>query len=59
MRAVSAVSLAIVGLLGVVSTAHATDVSQPQPGLTLAQTAGDALVVADLCADGVSVRATR
>ena len=41
------------------SAAHATDVSQPKPGLTLALGANDALVIADLCADGVSVRATR
>jgi hypothetical protein len=39
--------------------ALAAEVTKPHPGLVLARTPGDALVVADLCAAGVSVRATR
>ena len=37
----------------------ATDVTHPKPGLTLAKSTNDALTVSDLCAPGVSVRATK
>ena len=40
------------------SVAHA-DVSWPSPGLTLVTHPGTAMVIADLCASGVSVRATK
>ena len=55
-RVVTALGCAAIGWSG---TARAADVSTPQPGLTLAKTANDALIVADLCAAGVSVRATK
>jgi Phosphodiester glycosidase/FG-GAP-like repeat/Putative metal-binding motif len=49
--------IALAGLL-LASTAEA-GVSSPHPGLTLVDHGSTALVVADLCAPGVSVRATK
>ncbi len=49
---------ALLTVLATLSTA-AADVSSPHPGLTLVNHGSTALVVADLCTAGVSVRATR
>lgn len=56
MRALFGGSALFAALLS--TSARGADVTQPRPGLTLARTGSDALVVADLCAAGVSVRAT-
>ena len=55
-RVPCAVGTAIASL--VAASTAAAEVSSPQPGVTLAKTGSDALVVADLCAPGVSMRAT-
>ena len=49
----------VLTLLLLAGRARAADVTTPHPGVVLARTGNDALVVADLCAGGVSVRATR
>lgn len=56
MRALStSVILAVVLSAGSARAA----VSQPFPGITLVENPGTAMVIADLCASGVSVRATK
>lgn len=49
---------AAVATLAISAPARA-EVSNPHPGLTLARQGGRALLVVDLCAPGVSIRATR
>jgi MYXO-CTERM domain-containing protein len=46
-------------LASLAATSAEADVSYPYPGLTLVTHPGTAMVIADLCASGVSVRATR
>ena len=57
-RARFAGAAAALAISGVAAAATAA-VSNPHPGLTLVEQSGRALLVVDLCAQGVSVRATR
>lgn len=46
-------------LLGLISSVASASVSTPFPGVTLVRSGSSAMVITDLCAPGVSVRATR
>lgn len=52
-------SFALVGAMLVVGSGHAQKKTSPAPGVTLLEFPGRALAVADLCAPGVSMRATK
>lgn len=58
MRALGT-SIAFALVLALTSASASAAVSQPHPGITLVTNPGTAMVIADLCASGVSVRATK